>query len=104
MYTSTLAQYTRSSGSPQTLSALCLCAVFIGIAFFSYLGTIHLRCRHLLGGEGVKNLPNLPTDGRKKTADGRGVRVKNREKFADVLSGWSLTYFSSSSLLSTQLV
>ena len=42
MYTSTLAQYTRSSGSPQTLSALCLCAVFIGIAFFSYLLISHL--------------------------------------------------------------
>ena len=27
----------------------------------------------------------------KKTADGRGVGVKNGGKFADVLNGWSLT-------------
>ena len=38
----------------------------------------------------VKNLSNLPTDSSKKTADGRGVGVKNREKFADVLNRWSL--------------
>ena len=30
-------------------------------------------------------------DSSKKTADGRGVGVKNREKFADVLNGWSLS-------------
>ena len=30
-------------------------------------------------GEGVKNLPNLPTDSSKKTADGRAGGVKNRE-------------------------
>ena len=29
-----------------------------------YLGTIHLRRRHFLGG-GVKNLPNLPMDSSK---------------------------------------
>ena len=40
---------------------------------------------------GVENLLNLPTDSTKKTADGRGVGVKNREKFADVLNGWSLS-------------
>ena len=34
-------------------------------------------------------MPNLPTDSSKKTADSRGVGVKNREKFADVLNGWS---------------
>ena len=42
-------------------------------------------------GGGVKYLPNLPTDSSKKTADGRGVGVKNREKFPDVLNGWSLS-------------
>ena len=31
-----------------------------------YFGTIHLRRRHVLGGGGVKNLPNLPTDSTKK--------------------------------------
>ena len=31
-----------------------------------WLETIHLRRRHVLGGEGVKNLPNLPTDSTKK--------------------------------------
>ena len=41
-------------------------------------------------GRGVKNLPNLPTDSSKKTANGRGIGVKNREKFANVLNGWSL--------------
>ena len=45
-------------------------------------------------GEGVKNLPNLPTDSSKK-ADGRGVGVKNHEKFADVLNGWSLSWMPS---------
>ena len=39
---------------------------------------------------GVKNLPNLPTDSSKKLPTVRGVGVKNREKFADVLNGWSL--------------
>ena len=28
--------------------------------------SIHLICQHALGGEGVKNLPNLPTDSTKK--------------------------------------
>ena len=32
----------------------------------SCLGTIHLRRRHALGGGGVKNWPNLPTDSTKK--------------------------------------
>ena len=39
---------------------------------------IHLRRQHFLGGCGVKNWPNLPTDSSKKTTDGKGVRVKNR--------------------------
>ena len=30
-------------------------------------------------------------DNSKKTADGRGIGVKNCEKFADVINGWSLT-------------
>ena len=34
--------------------------------FFLNLGTIHLRRRHFLGGGGVKNWPNLPTDSSKK--------------------------------------
>ena len=41
-------------------------------------------------GEGVKNLPNLPTDSSKKMPS---VGVKNSEKFADVLNGWSLCMF-----------
>ena len=40
------------------------------------LGTIHLRRRHVLGGGGVKNWPNLPTDSSKKlpTEGGRGQK------------------------------
>ena len=34
-------------------------------------------------------------------ADGRGVGVKNREKFADVLNGWSLKIFFSLSITFT---
>ena len=30
-------------------------------------------------GGGIKNWPNLPMDNNKKTADGRGVGVNNRE-------------------------
>ena len=37
-------------------------------------------------------MPNLTTDS-SKTADGRGVGVKNRENFADVLNGWSQRAF-----------
>ena len=37
-----------------------------------YIGTIHLRRRHFLGGKGVKNLPNLPTDSSRKTAYSKG--------------------------------
>ena len=33
---------------------------------------------------GVKNLPNLPSDSSKKTADSRGLRGKNREQFAEL--------------------
>ena len=34
---------------------------------------------------GIKNLPNLPTDSSKKTAEGKGgVYVKNRKNIADV--------------------
>ena len=36
-------------------------------------------------------MPNLLTDGSKKNADGRKIGVKNREKIADVLNGWSHT-------------
>ena len=41
-------------------------------------GTIHLRRRHILGGEGVKNLPNLPMDSSKKipTEGGRGSKIR----------------------------
>ena len=51
--------------------------------FIDELGTIYLRCRHGLGGRGQKFA---------KFANGRGV--KNREKFADVLNGWSLSLFT----------
>ena len=51
-----------------------------------------------LGGwEKVKILPNLPnlpnflTNSSKKLPTVEGVGVKNREKFADVLNGWSHT-------------
>ena len=36
-------------------------------------------------------MPNLPTDSSKKLPTVGGVGVKNREKFADVLNGWSHT-------------
>ena len=41
-------------------------------------------------GGGVKNLPNMPMDSRKKlpTEGGRGQKLR---KFADVLDGWSLS-------------
>ena len=45
------------------------------------------RDRPYLRGEGVKNWANLSTDSSKKLPM---VGVKNREKFADVLNGWSL--------------
>ena len=40
------------------------CSMFKNL--LNLLGTIHLRRRHALGGGGVKNLPNLPTDSTKK--------------------------------------
>jgi hypothetical protein len=49
-------------------------------------GTIRFRRWHFLG---VSILLNLLMDSSKKTANGSGVGVKNREKFADVLNGWS---------------
>ena len=72
------------------LSSIILNLLYVIVLFtkaFTY-GTIHLRRRHSLGGGGVKNLPNLPTDSSKKLPT---VGVKNREKFPDVLNGWSLT-------------
>ena len=53
-------------------------------------GTIHLRRRHFLGGWGVKNLPNLPTDSSKKMPT-KGGRGQKSWIFADVFNGWSLT-------------
>ena len=52
------------------------------------------RTSALFRGGGVKNLPNLPTDSSKKLPMVGGVGVKNREKFADVLNGWSLSFSS----------
>ena len=43
--------------------AVNVCAM---VSLKKHLGTIHLRRRHVLGGGGVKNLPNLPTDSTKK--------------------------------------
>ena len=48
-----------------------------------------LRCRHSLGGRGQK-FAKFDDGQWYKSADGRGVGVKNHEKFADVLNGWSL--------------
>ena len=43
-------------------------SIIIRVRYLSnaVIGTIHLRRRHFLGGEGVKNWPNLPTDSSKK--------------------------------------
>ena len=40
---------------------------------------IGIKYRHILGGEGVKNLPNLPMDSSKKipTEGGRGSKIVN---------------------------
>ena len=38
----------------------------------------------------VKNLPNLLMDSSKKLPTVGGVGVKNREKYVEVINGWSL--------------
>ena len=53
------------------------------------LGTIHLRRRHSLGGEGSK-ICQICQRIVVKNYRRQGVGVKNHEKFADVLNGWSL--------------
>ena len=45
---------------------------------FTWNGDHPFKTSAFFKGE-VKNLPNLPMDSSKKTADGRGVGVKNRE-------------------------
>ena len=47
-----------------------------------------------LGGRG-QQFAKFANGQQKNTADSRGVGVKNREKFADVLNGWSLRQFPS---------
>ena len=48
--------------------------ILLGAKIIITLGTIHLRCRHFLGG-GVKNWPNLLMDSSKKLPT-EGVRGK----------------------------
>ena len=43
-----------------------------------------------LGGEGIKNWPNLQTDSSKRKLPTLGGRGQNSWKFADVFNGWSL--------------
>ena len=57
-----------------------------------YLGTIHLRHWHALGGEGSK-ICQICRRTVVKNCRWYGVGVKNCEKFPDVLNGWSLRYF-----------
>ena len=58
------------------IGVYCFSHIMVEIKYI--LGTIHLRHRHFLVGEGVKNWPNLPTDS-SKNCQREGVGVKNSE-------------------------
>ena len=61
---------------------------FTWCGYIGFRTRLYVKTLALFRGGGVKNLPHLPTGN--STADGRGVGVKNCEKFTDVLNGWSL--------------
>ena len=59
--------------------------------YFLWLGTIHLRRRHILGGEGSK-IGQICRRIVVKNCRRRGGRGQKSWKFADVLNEWSLTW------------
>ena len=61
--------------------------------FFGRLRDHPFKASAFFLGGGVKNLPNLPMDSSKKLPMVAGV--KNREKLADVLNGWSHKHYYS---------